>query len=65
MGISQRTDCRQFDCSQTHCIEHVLEHLWKLGHRHVDCINTQNHNAEIDRRIDIWKRWISERELPG
>ena len=47
------------------CIEHVLEHLWKQGHRHVDCINTQNHNAEIDRRINIWKRWISKRECRG
>ena len=47
------------------CIERVLDHLWKLGHRHIDCINTQNHNAEIDRRIGIWERWLIRRELPG
>src|SRR4051794_9889147 len=43
------------------CIERVLEHLWALGHRRVDCINTQNHNTEIDRRIDIWERWLKRR----
>ncbi|MEM6573788.1 MAG: substrate-binding domain-containing protein, partial [Pseudomonadota bacterium] len=40
------------------CIEHVIEHLWELGHRHIDCINTQNRNPEIDRRIDLWDRWM-------
>lgn len=40
------------------CIELVMDHLWKLGHRHVDCINTQNRNPEIDRRIDIWRNWL-------
>lgn len=40
------------------CIEHVIEHLWELGHRKIDCINTQNRNPEIDRRIDLWDRWV-------
>ena len=40
------------------CIEHVIEHLWGLGHRAIDCLNTQNRNPEIDRRIDIWDRWV-------
>jgi DNA-binding LacI/PurR family transcriptional regulator len=43
------------------CIVSVLEHLWKLGHRRIDCINTQNRNREIDRRIDIWKHWLERR----
>lgn len=47
------------------CIERVLEHLHKLGHRHIDCINTQNRNPEIDRRIDIWERWRKRRGVPG
>ena len=47
------------------CIQHVLNHLWKLGHRHVDCINTQNRNPEIDRRIDIWKQWLVRRQCNG
>ena len=40
------------------CIEGVMEHLYRLGHRRVDCLNTQNRNPEIDRRIDIWERWL-------
>ena len=47
------------------CIERVLDHLWKLGHRRVDCINTQNRNPEIDRRIGIWERWLSRRGCQG
>jgi hypothetical protein len=47
------------------CIERVLEHLYKLGHRHVDCINTQHHNPEIDRRIGIWECWLRRRGIKG
>jgi DNA-binding LacI/PurR family transcriptional regulator len=47
------------------CIERVLEHLWALGHRRVDCINTQNRNREIDRRLDIWERWLKRRNCRG
>lgn len=47
------------------CIERVLDHLWELGHRHVDCINTQNRNSEIDRRIGIWQRWLNRRSCRG
>ena len=47
------------------CIERVLDHLWKLGHRRIDCINTQNRNPEIDRRIDIWQRWLNRRGGQG
>ncbi len=47
------------------CIEQVLEHLYRLGHRRVDCMNTQHRNPEIDRRIDIWRRWLKRRRLTG
>jgi DNA-binding LacI/PurR family transcriptional regulator len=47
------------------CIERVLDHLWELGHRRIDCINTQNRNGEIDRRISIWERWLVERNCRG
>lgn len=42
------------------CLERVFEHLWSLGHRKIDCLNTQNRNPEIDRRIQIWERWIAQ-----
>ena len=47
------------------CIESVLEHLWALGHRRIDCLNTQNRNPEIDRRINIWERWRARRGCGG
>lgn len=47
------------------CIERVMNHLYKLGHRHVDCINTQNRNEEIDRRIGIWESWMRQRGIKG
>jgi DNA-binding LacI/PurR family transcriptional regulator len=47
------------------CIERVMDHLYHLGHRHVDCINTQNRNPEIDRRIEIWERWRRRRGIKG
>jgi DNA-binding LacI/PurR family transcriptional regulator len=39
-------------------IERVFAHLAQLGHRHIDCINTQCHNPEVDRRIALWRRWL-------
>jgi hypothetical protein len=47
------------------CIVRVLEHLWKLGHRHIDCLNTQNRNPEIDRRIGIWRQWLDRKKCNG
>jgi DNA-binding LacI/PurR family transcriptional regulator len=47
------------------CIERVLDHLWQLGHRRIDCINTQNRNGEIDRRVGIWERWLVGRDCQG
>ncbi|WP_425399535.1 substrate-binding domain-containing protein [Aeoliella sp.] len=47
------------------CIEGVLEHCYQLGHRRIDCLNTQNRNPEIDRRIDIWQRWLERRDCTG
>ena len=47
------------------CIERVFEHLYTLGHRRIDCINTQNRNPEIDRRIEIWQKWRQRRGVHG
>jgi DNA-binding LacI/PurR family transcriptional regulator len=47
------------------CIEGVLDHLFRLGHRNIDCLNTQNRNPEIDRRIDIWERWRERNSVRG
>jgi DNA-binding LacI/PurR family transcriptional regulator len=47
------------------CIEQVFEHLYRLGHRRIDCLNTQNRNEEIDRRIDVWQSWMRRRGVSG
>jgi DNA-binding LacI/PurR family transcriptional regulator len=46
-------------------IESVMDYLYQLGHRRVDCINTQHRNPEIDRRIDVWDRWTKRRGVNG
>ncbi len=43
----------------------VFEHLRKLGHRRIDCISTQYHNPEIERRIRLWREWLSRHQLSG
>ncbi|MEM1423257.1 MAG: substrate-binding domain-containing protein, partial [Planctomycetota bacterium] len=46
-------------------IAQIYDHLFKLGHRRVDCLNTQGHNAEIDRRLRHWRDWTAERACEG
>lgn len=43
----------------------LFEHLWSLGHRRIDCLNTQGHNNEIHRRISHWRAWLGERGGEG
>lgn len=43
----------------------VFDHVRKLGHRRIDCISTQHHNPEIDRRIRLWREWIERHDLTG
>ena len=43
----------------------VLDHLRKLGHRRIDCISTQYHNPEIERRIGLWRAWLVRHGLDG
>ena len=47
------------------CIERVLDLCFELGHRRVDCLNSQNHNPEITRRIQIWRDWLEKRGCTG
>ncbi|MCB9849154.1 MAG: substrate-binding domain-containing protein [Phycisphaerales bacterium] len=46
-------------------IEQVFAHLTSLGHRHIDCVNTQHRNPEIDRRIALWRKWLAEHDTVG
>ncbi|MAY75763.1 MAG: hypothetical protein CMJ31_13815 [Phycisphaerae bacterium] len=46
-------------------LELIFEHLWELGHRRIDCLNTQGRNGEIDHRIDDWRTWLERRGGEG
>jgi len=43
----------------------VFDHLRQLGHRRVDCISTQYHNPEIERRIRLWREWLERHDMTG
>lgn len=43
----------------------VLGHLKKLGYRRINCLSTHVMNTEVQRRIDIWERWIKQHKLDG
>ncbi len=48
--------------------EHIVtlfEHLWSLGHRRINCLNTQGRNDEIERRLEHWRTWLDERGGTG
>jgi DNA-binding LacI/PurR family transcriptional regulator len=47
------------------CVVSVLKHLWQLGHCNIDCINTQNRNREIERRVGIWESWLEQEGCEG
>ncbi|MEM7754412.1 MAG: LacI family DNA-binding transcriptional regulator [Planctomycetota bacterium] len=46
-------------------IAEIFEHLRSLGHRRIDCLNTQGRVDEIESRIDQWRRFIGAHGLQG
>jgi DNA-binding LacI/PurR family transcriptional regulator len=46
-------------------IRKVFNHLSELGHQRIDCISTQYHNPEIDRRIQLWRQYLHRHKLTG
>lgn len=46
-------------------LEQVFTHLTGLGHRRIDCVNAQQHNPEIDRRIALWRGWLEVHGCTG
>ncbi|NLX05996.1 MAG: LacI family transcriptional regulator [Phycisphaerae bacterium] len=40
-------------------VQKLLDHLGGLGHRHVDCLNTQPPDQVIRARIDQWQLWLA------
>jgi DNA-binding transcriptional regulator YhcF (GntR family) len=45
---------------------HMLgDHLYELGHRHIDCLNTQPEDHVIEQRMDQWLLWQRMRKVEG
>lgn len=43
----------------------LLDHLRKLGHRRIDCLNVQPHNPVIAARIRVWREHLDRHRLAG
>ncbi len=43
----------------------VGDHLYDLGHRHIDCLNVQPRDGEINGRIEQWGLWTRLRNVKG
>ncbi|HEX4124898.1 MAG TPA: substrate-binding domain-containing protein [Tepidisphaeraceae bacterium] len=60
--VSLEYDLSEWNVPSVHLLPprsiHVLgDHLYKLGHRHIDCLNTQPADSVIQQRSEQWKGW--------
>jgi hypothetical protein len=39
-------------------VQKLLDYLYSLGHRHVDCLNTQSPDQVVNARIHQWQQWL-------
>lgn len=46
-------------------IRRLGDHLFSLGHRVIDCLNTQPHDAVIEQRLEQWRFWRQLRGVGG
>jgi DNA-binding LacI/PurR family transcriptional regulator len=47
------------------CIHALGDHLYELGHRHIDCLNTQPEDHVIEQRMDQWLLWQRMHKVEG
>ncbi len=43
----------------------LLKYLHTMGHRRIDCLNTQSENDVIQERVDAWQTFLNENGLQG
>lgn len=43
----------------------LLEHLYGLGYRRIDCLNTQGEDTVIQERVSAWQAFLQAKEIPG
>jgi DNA-binding LacI/PurR family transcriptional regulator len=46
-------------------VHRLAEHLYDLGHRRIDCLNTQPRDEVISKRIEQWQLWQKVRKVEG
>lgn len=46
-------------------VQRLLNHLYKLGHRQIDCLNSMPVNAVIEQRIQQWQLWCEAHGVKG
>ncbi|RZA22847.1 MAG: GntR family transcriptional regulator [Proteobacteria bacterium] len=43
----------------------LLDYLYQLGHRHIDCLNAQERGSVIEGRISAWENYLEARDVKG
>jgi DNA-binding LacI/PurR family transcriptional regulator len=43
----------------------LFDHLYNLGHRQIDCLNTQEKGAVVEGRMSVWRDYIKARGISG
>lgn len=43
------------------CVQRLLDHLAKLGHRRIDCLNLQPMDSQIEELLAQWRLWMAAR----
>lgn len=46
-------------------LHHLADYLAKLGHRRIDCLNTQPHDEVVKKRIEQWLLWQKVHKVEG
>lgn len=46
-------------------VQRILDHLYNLGHRRIDCLNVQGVDSVIRERIDEWMGWCRVHGVSG
>jgi hypothetical protein len=75
LGSASNLVCLETDLSQwgvpsirllpPRCLDLLGDHLYALGHRHIDCLNTQPVDQVIQERMDQWLIWQRMHRVEG
>lgn len=43
----------------------LFDHIYNLGHRQIDCINTQEKGSIVQGRLAMWKEYLATKRITG